>query len=113
MIQTYFSKKVTEIIKRNIEYRHLNSEFIAQELGISRMSLHRRLKKTDGMNTTEFINSVRIEKAKKYLLETQLPIKETALKTGFKNITYFSKKFKKETGENPSEYRKIFSIYSN
>ena len=48
---------------------------------------------------------MRIKKAKDLLQTGYFTIKETALKSGFDNVKYFSTLFKKEVGCSPSEYK--------
>lgn len=46
-----------------------------------------------------------MEKAKQYLLDTQMPISETALQIGFKHQSSFCKAFKRQFLMTPVEYR--------
>jgi AraC-like DNA-binding protein len=48
---------------------------------------------------------VRIEKSKKLLTENSISISAIALQCGFKDQSYFTKVFKKETGTSPKKYR--------
>ncbi len=48
---------------------------------------------------------IKMEKAKRLLSETDLPVKEVALKLGYDNQNNFSNMFKKRIGTFPSEYR--------
>lgn len=52
---------------------------------------------------TEYYNEVRIQKAKE-LLERGMPIKEAASSTGYNNLNYFYRIFKKKYGMPPKEY---------
>ena len=53
----------------------------------------------------EYMNYLRIEKACGMLLSTQKPVLEIALMSGFSNISYFNKCFKKLTGITPKAFR--------
>ena len=82
---------------------------LAEKLGVSRNSVSQVINKT-GMNFFEYINSWRIEEAKKLLSETskqELNIIEIAYEVGFNNKVSFNKFFKKSTGLTPSEFRKL------
>lgn len=65
----------------------------------------RYFKKNIGKTITEYINVIRIEKAATALLETQDKIIDIATDCGFENVGYFIRRFKKEKGVTPSEYR--------
>lgn len=58
------------------------------------------------LSFSEYLNHIRMEKAKEYLIKGNLSAKEIAGKVGFANITYFTTVFKKETGLSPDKYRK-------
>lgn len=63
-------------------------------------------KKNIGKTITEYINVIRVEKAATALAETEDKIIDIAAACGFDNIGYFIRRFKKEKGMTPSEYRK-------
>lgn len=58
---------------------------------------------------SEYLKDVRLEKAKEFLIRSDLSAKEIAQRVGFANVTYFSTVFKRETGLSPDRYRKEFS----
>ncbi|HMB99707.1 MAG TPA: ATP-binding protein [Flavobacteriaceae bacterium] len=78
---------------------------LAKKLYISRAQLHRKLIALTGMSTTQYINYIKIEKAKYLLSTTNLTVKEIAYSIGFQSTTYFSKVFKKELGITPDSFR--------
>lgn len=62
-------------------------------------------KRETGMSFTEYLSSVRIEKAKNLLLNRELQISEIGYEVGFQSLTHFNRVFKKRVGQSPSEYR--------
>lgn len=58
-----------------------------------------------GCSPIQYINKMRLEKAKKLLKTTDLSIKEITDLTGFNDASYFSRNFKKNLGLSPMEYR--------
>ena len=58
-----------------------------------------------GLTFTQYVNRLRVEKSKEYLLETTLPIVEVMLRVGFDDQSYFSKVFKRNTQLSPQQYR--------
>ncbi len=65
----------------------------------------RVFKKITTMTITEYINSVRIRQAADLLVSTGLNITETALATGFNDVNYFTRQFKKHLGMSPSQFK--------
>lgn len=79
---------------------------IATLFYISRSKLTRIFKAITSYTITEYVTLCRIQKAKALLDDTSLGISDIALQTGFGNITYFERIFKKTTGMTPVQYRK-------
>lgn len=66
-------------------------------------------KKTTGMTVKEYTNHLRINKAENLLKNTDMNVTEIALNTGFNDINYFSRIFKKYKQVSPTSYKKTFS----
>lgn len=63
--------------------------------------------RSEGVSIHEFINNMRMNRAKDLLVGDSLPISEVAELLGYSDVFYFSKKFKLLTGMSPSDYRKL------
>lgn len=74
------------------------------ELGYSYAHLCRQFSKTYGVSPIEYINSLRITRAKLLMRDTDLNISEIAYRVGFENPAYFSRLFRKQTGFSPKQY---------
>ena len=72
---------------------------------LSVSALERRFKKYLAKTPKQFINEVRLENARKLLVETNIPISQIGEETGFNDHSYFSKQFRLFFGELPSTYR--------
>lgn len=79
---------------------------IAAHFYISRPYLTRIFKSVTGFTVVEYLTVCRIRKAKVLLRETAMAITDIADSTGFGNITYFERVFKKMTQLTPLQYRK-------
>lgn len=82
---------------------------LAQKCYVSKWHLTRLFKQRTGYSPFEYINTKRLELAKKLLRETDYSITEIAYKTGFNSSSYFSQIFKKNFDTSPENYRKIKS----
>jgi YesN/AraC family two-component response regulator len=79
-------------------------ESCAENVGISYAHLSRLFKKETAFSFSEYLNRFRISKAKMFLAEKKLPIKQIVDETGFTNYNYFFKVFKDIEGITPVEY---------
>jgi len=85
--------------------QNLSIDELAKKLATSRSQLHRKIKALTGKSTTNYINYIRVEKAKNVLITTTLQINEVAYEVGFDSPTYFSKTFKKLENVSPTIFR--------
>ena len=70
---------------------------------MSATQLNRKMKALTGETPMSFIRKVRLHRAKELLQNTQLTVAEIAYDVGFSDPSYFSRAFKKEFGERPTE----------
>ena len=74
------------------------------------MSLHyfcKFFKKVVGQNFSNYLLSIKIDKAKEFLLTGKLTVAGAAYESGFGNLSYFYRKFKEFTGSSPKEFKQI------
>ncbi|MBQ7614620.1 MAG: response regulator [Butyrivibrio sp.] len=97
----------TELIKKYLEENFtdskLNLEFLAQHFGFSSSYLSRKFKQDTGKKFIEYLNGLRMEKAKK-LAESGVKMYIAAAEVGIPDPNYFSRCFKKYTGMSYSDY---------
>ena len=91
-------------IKANY-HKELSVEQVAYHTGISRKYLFAIFKKALAVSVKDYITSYRIERAKEFLLDKNLPIGNIAYSVGYNDQMTFSKMFKLKTGFSPSEFR--------
>jgi DNA-binding response OmpR family regulator/nitrogen-specific signal transduction histidine kinase len=99
-----FIEKLLKYVNDNIEEDNLNIINIADKFSMSRSTFFRKVKIITGTTGKEFIDSVRLKRASKLLLESDLNISEIAYAIGHSNPQYFSKWFKSHYKMSPSEY---------
>ncbi|QHW34703.1 response regulator [Paenibacillus rhizovicinus] len=81
---------------------------IAELLELSPNYLSMLFKKELQLSFTEYVNRIRLEKAKELLLNTNLKSYEIAQRVGFADDSYFSRAFKKHTGVRPNGFRRLW-----
>lgn len=82
----------------------ISLEKCAEVTGISYTYLSRSFKKETGMRFVEFLNRCRVNKAKSLLVRKDIPMREIAQRSGFRNYNYFFKVFKEMEGMTPTEF---------
>lgn len=78
---------------------------IAEQYGLSQNNLSQQLKRVLGMSPGRYINTLRIEEAKKLLTETALPVKEIGCLCGFTETSSFIRNFRTATATTPNQFR--------
>ena len=94
--------------------QHLNDEetgrvglrLVAKEVGMSFFHFSRAFKQSLGMSPTNYIAARRIERAKRLMQETDFPISEIALRSGFSSQSHFATSFRRLAGITPRSFRR-------
>lgn len=97
-------QKVMQIIKDKISCRDLNVEMLADQIGISRVHLHRKIKEITGLTARDFLKNIRMKQASFLLTDKNLTISEIAYAVGYSNPAHFSSSFKAFYGISPLAY---------
>ena len=94
---------IQDYIEENLDGKLLLNE-VADVFGLSPAYLSLIFKKNAEIGFSEYVNTKKIEKARKMLLSGDMKIYEVADALGFESAFYFSKVFKKVDGHSPREY---------
>ncbi|MFD0694344.1 helix-turn-helix domain-containing protein [Paenibacillus sp. GCM10027628] len=87
----------------------LSLETVAFEFSISPSHVSRSFKEKMGQNFIQYIWQKRLDAVMHQLRTTSDPLKDIILRIGYQDTPNFTRKFKKETGYTPGQYRKMFS----
>jgi AraC-like DNA-binding protein/ligand-binding sensor protein len=102
--EPYVVRRAKEFIKEH-QSDELSLGQVARVVNTRTYYFCKMFKKATGLNFTEYVSRVRIEKAKNLLLNHNLRISEIAFEVGFQSLTHFNRVFKKFIGLSPTEYR--------
>jgi signal transduction histidine kinase/DNA-binding response OmpR family regulator len=102
-----FILEFKDIVLGNLDHSNFSINQLCKELRLSRAGLHNKIKALTGLSTSNYINHIKIYKAKELLEEHKTyNISEISYKVGITNTNYFSRLFHKEFGMSPSEFQK-------
>ncbi|MCC4211994.1 hybrid sensor histidine kinase/response regulator transcription factor [Leeuwenhoekiella parthenopeia] len=99
-----FVQNASAIISDKISDSDFSVEDLCQELGLSRMHLHRKIKSLTGLSTTAFINTIRIKKAINLFENGCDRVQEAMDAVGISSYAHFNLLFKKEKDITPGKY---------
>lgn len=99
-------QQVYHFIEANYQ-NEIDINRVARLCHLTTAAFCRYFKKSTHYTFTEFLNRFRINQSKRLLLQDK-NVTETCYESGFANLSYFNKTFKKITGENPSAFRKKY-----
>ena len=100
-------ERVTKYISENLDNPELNVAKIAEEIGISRVHLYRKLKELTNQSTRDFVRNIRLKQAADLLASKNLSVTEVTYATGFSHVSKFSSSFKACYGCSPKEYKNM------
>ena len=101
-----FVKSALKIVEDNIANSDFTVEMLAQQIGMSRSALYKKIMAVTGLGPAEFIRTVRIKRGKALLERSQMQITEIAYSVGFNSLKSFTMNFKAEYKLTPSKYLK-------
>ena len=78
---------------------------VAKAVNSSPFYFCKLFKKATGINFTDYLSRIRIERAKNLLLNPNLRVSEIAFEVGFQSLTHFNRVFKHTVGQSPTRYR--------
>jgi transcriptional regulator GlxA family with amidase domain len=97
-------RRVREFIETHLE-ENISIQVLAGIAGLSMYHFARAFKQSEGMTPHEYLIHCRVRRAKDLLAETDLPLSEIALASGFSDQSHCARRFREHVGVTPSSYR--------
>ncbi len=102
-----FLAELTAVVEANLTKTDLSVDEVAGLLRLSRMQLYRKVKALLGTGVTDFIQRLRLTKARELLLDERRAVSDVAYELGFSSPSYFTASFKAHYQLTPSEFRAL------
>ena len=99
-----FLNKVKAVVEKHLSDEDFDVETLSREVGMSRMNVHRKLKALTNQSASQFIRSMRLQRAMELLKQNAGTVAEIAYQVGFGSQAYFTKCFHEQFGCAPKEY---------
>jgi len=109
-VKTSRGARKSVVIEEALEYvnENFNADLplkkIAKQVGVTPQHFSKIFKEETNINYVEWLRTMRMEKAKEYILEGNRTIKEISFLVGYHDPNYFSRMFKKTVGKSPTEF---------
>ena len=100
-------KKVFEFIEQNYQ-REIQINDAAKLINLTESAFYKFISRHTKKKFTQILNEYRISHATKKLMNTQMTIAEICFDSGYKNLSYFNRKFKESMGHSPSSFRNFY-----
>ena len=101
-----FLHTIIDLINRNMDNTAYTVEALAQQYGVSRIYLNRKIKALTDETSTQFMRNIRMKHAAKLLLEGDLNVSEVALAVGYSDQGTFRTRFKTTFNVTPAAFKK-------
>jgi signal transduction histidine kinase/DNA-binding response OmpR family regulator len=102
-----FLADLTAVVEANLTKTDLSVDEVASLLSLSRMQLYRKVKALLGTGVTDFIQRLRLTKARELLLDERRTVSDVAYELGFSSPSYFTACFRAHYQLTPSEFRAL------
>lgn len=101
-----FVSRFKSCVEEKLKNAELNVEDLGRDMGMSRVQLYRKLKSLTNYSPNELLRQMRLKKAASLLASSEMTVAEIAYEVGFSSPSYFTKCYKEQFGESPTEFLK-------
>lgn len=107
-IEDEFIQSIRRLVEEDLT-QDLRIPQLAEQLNMNRVQLFRKVKALTNKSPSQLIRQIRLEHAKKLLIDPELNVADVAYKVGFSDPAFFSRSFREAFGVSPSEFREEYS----
>lgn len=100
-----FVNDFVAMMESNFHHSDFQVNDMCKEMGVSRVQLYRKVKALLNCSVNDYLQDVRLKKARYLLRQTNEPIQDVAMQVGFTSQGYFASSFKSKFQITPTEYR--------
>ena len=101
-----FVEKFKALIDAKMGDSNLNVEDLGKDMGLSRVQLYRKIKSLTNYSPNELLRIARLKKAASLLASSDMTVSEIGYEIGFSSPSYFTKCYKEQFGESPTDLLK-------
>ena len=101
-----FVTRFKTLVGEKMKDPELNVEDLGRDMGMSRVQLYRKLKSLTNYSPNELLRRMRLKKAASLLAASDMTVAEIAYEVGFSSPSYFTKCYKEQFGESPTDFLK-------
>jgi len=101
-----FVEKFKALIEAKMGDSNLNVEDLGKDMGLSRVQLYRKIKSLTNYSPNELLRIARLKKAASLLASSDMTVAEIGYEVGFSSPSYFTKCYKEQFGESPTDLLK-------
>ncbi len=99
-----FLSNLMRVIEENMTDSYLLIDELAEKMNVSRSVFYRKMNQLTNQSPTEFVRTVKLNRAKQLLTQTSYNVSEISEMVGFSDTRHFSRSFKKQFGVSPKQY---------
>lgn len=100
-------RKIYDYIKANIDNPELKIEKLADDIGMDRSQLYRKIKDITDLSPSRLVMTIRIRTAGELLKTGNVTVSDACYKVGFNDLSYFGKCFRMLYETSPTDYMKL------
>ena len=101
-----FVEKFKSLLDAKLGDSNLNVEDLGKDMGLSRVQLYRKIKSLTNYSPNELLRIARLKKAASLLASSDMTVSEIGYEVGFSSPSYFTKCYKEQFGESPTDFLK-------
>ena len=101
-----FVEKFKSLLDAKLGDSNLNVEDLGKDMGLSRVQLYRKIKSLTNYSPNELLRIARLKKAASLLASSDMTVAEIGYEVGFSSPSYFTKCYKEQFGESPTDLLK-------